>query len=433
MTGVHRGFLVGGIALLLLSLGGWIADRAWNSQAEEKVRQRLLDSLSQDERRRLVNASGDELLRHVSGAEQDIVWLKSTPWGAEVWAQDRLLGQTPMPRPENEAALQLKTPWRGVTLEKGQHQATLAPNLLTLGLRFGGLLGLVLVGWSFRTRSQASEVIQDLNPQPEPELYGDFEKLELCGQGSMGTVFKARSTSANDPSSYALKVLHLELCQSEEFRQRFEREYAICSQLDSDRVVRVHARGEKDDRLWMIMDFVEGPTLTEWLAAQSRNEKEILEMAAAICEGLTYAHNLGVVHRDLKPDNIIITSKQSPVITDFGLARSLHYATITQANTVLGTPAYIAPEQVEGSSVNGQADLYSLGCILYEALAGHPPFQGAAMDVVLAHLTTPPPPLSQNASVSEACEALVHRLLAKDKTERYGSAEEVRQDLLSAR
>jgi serine/threonine protein kinase len=246
----------------------------------------------------------------------------------------------------------------------------------------------------------------------------------------MGTVYRARGTQK--AGTYALKVLHTEWSQSPEFRQRFEREYQICQQLDSPRVVRVHASGEKDGQLWMVMDFVAGPTLTEWLAQKPRTEQQVLTIAAAICEGLSYAHNLGIVHRDLKPDNVIITSEQNPVITDFGLARSRHYATITQAHTVLGTPAYMAPEQIEASTITGQADLYSLGCMLYEALSGRPPFQGEAMEVVMAQLTRQPDPLSQHATVSPSCEQLVHRLLAKDKSQRYASADEVRQDLLAA-
>ncbi len=438
MTRARRGMLVAGVLLALLFLGGWLADRAWNRQAEEDVRRRLLDSLSNDQRRKLLNVSKDELLRQVSGIEQELQWLQSTPWGAEVWEQGRLLGQTPMPRPKGDTTLELRTPWRRATVGPGELQATLSPNLLTLSLRLAGLLGLALIGLSFRSRPEpieaveTVEAIEERKPVAESDRFGDFERLELCGEGSMGTVYRARSSKADNRSVYALKILHPQWSQAEEFRQRFEREYHICRQLDSDRVVRVHAHGEKDGRLWMVMDFVEGPTLTEWLASTPRQECEILEIAVAICDGLSYAHGLGIVHRDLKPDNILVSGERSPVITDFGLARSRHYATITQAHTVLGTPAYIAPEQVEGSTINGQADLYSLGCILYEALAGRPPFQGEAMQVVLAQLTKQPEPLSEYVKVSPACEALVHRLLAKDKSSRYASAEEVRQDLLAA-
>jgi len=433
MVGAHRGILAVGVLLTFLPLAGWLADGHWNNKAEETVRRRLLDSFPTEQRAQLLNASGEEILRQLSGAEQKIEWLQSTPWGAEVWEQDRLLGQTPMPWPEGETTLKLRTPWRTATVNPGESRVTLSPNLLTYTLRLVGLFGLVLIGWSFRSRPFTDEAAEAREPVSDSDKFGEFEKLLLCGQGSMGTVYRARSANFDDRAVYALKVLHPEWSQSEEFRQRFEREYKICSQLDSDRVVRVHACGEKDEKLWMVMDFVEGPTLTEWLAAEPRKEQEVLSMAVAICEGLSYAHNLGIVHRDLKPDNIIITEKNLPVITDFGLARSRHYATITQAHTVLGTPAYIAPEQVEGSVINGQADLYSLGCILYEALAGRPPFQGEAMEVVLAQLTKQPEPLSKHSEVSQACENLVHRLLAKDKTERYASAEEVRQDLLSAK
>lgn len=438
MTRARRGLLIGGVLLALLFLGSWLADRAWNRQAEKEARRRLVMSLKKDskQKQRLLNESEEEILRQASELKSDgVQWLESTPWGAEVWQQGRLLGQTPMARPEGDTTLELRTPWRKATVGPGELQASLSPNRLTLSLRLAGLLGLALIGLSFRSRPEpieAVEATEEPKPVAESERFGDFERLELCGEGSMGTVYRARSSKADDRSVYALKILHPQWSQSEEFRQRFEREYLICRQLDSDRVVRVHANGEKDGRLWMVMDFVEGPTLTEWLASTPRQEREILEIAVAICDGLSYAHSLGIVHRDLKPDNILVNGERLPVITDFGLARSRHYDTITQAHTVLGTPAYIAPEQVEGSTINGQADLYSLGCMLYEALTGRPPFLGEAMQVVLAQLTKQPEPLSKYVTVSPACEALVHRLLAKDKSIRYASADEVRQDLLAA-
>lgn len=438
MKSARRRWLTAGALLLALSLGSWLAEQVWNAQAEQTVRQQLLDTLGDSQQEQLRDASQEELLRQLSGAEQSKVWLNSTPWGAQVWQQGRLLGRTPMPAPTPETTLRLRTPWRTATLSPGEHQATLRPSALSQGLRLVGLLGLLLLALAWRSPSES-----EISPEPQEELkepplipdserFGDFERLELCGQGTMGTVYRARSIDPSDPRPYALKLLHLEPSRSAEFRQRFKREFEICRALDSDTVVRVHAQGEKDGHLWMVMDYVSGPTLTEWLAQTSRDEPTVLRLAAGICQGLSYAHSLGIVHRDLKPDNVIITAGDLPVIADFGLARSRHYDTITQAHTVLGTPAYMAPEQVEGRTADGQADLYSLGCILYEALSGHPPFQGQAMEVVLAQVTRQPEPLSAQAQVSPACEALVHRLLAKDKSERYGSADELRQALLAA-
>lgn len=442
MARAHRGRLATGVVLILFSLGGWLAEQTWNRRTEADARGRLLGLAypNKEDQHDHKHDSMEALLLQAGQADgQRVQWLQSSPWGAEVWQDGTLLGRTPLPLPPSGGApLELRTPWRKATVPAGETQALLGSNLLSHLLRLAGLAGLALVGLAFASRARSSEApdeaepIAESEPLAELERYGDYEMLELCGQGSMGTVYRARSTTKGDSRAYALKVLNPEWSQSDEFRQRFEREYQICRQLDSARVVRVHARGEKDGQLWMVMDFVSGPTLTEWLAAAPRTEQEILALTVEICEGLAYAHNLGVVHRDLKPDNIIIDSGSSPVITDFGLARSRHYATITQAHTVLGTPAYMAPEQIEGSTINGQADLYSLGCILYEALAGRPPFQGEAMEVVMAQLTRQPEPLSQHASVSQACERLVHRLLAKDKSQRYACADEVRQDLLAA-
>jgi serine/threonine-protein kinase len=193
----------------------------------------------------------------------------------------------------------------------------------------------------------------------------------------------------------------------------------------------MQAHGEKNGELWMAMDFVAGQELDHWLAEKPRSEGEIIDLAARLCQGLQHAHDLGIVHRDLKPANIIIVEGDRPVIADFGLARSRHYDTITKAHTTLGTPAYMAPEQGEGYPSDALADLYSLGCILYECLAGRPPFVGEAMQVLLAQLTKTPEPLCQHAKVSPEMETLVHKLLQKDKAKRYGSAEETRQALLS--
>lgn len=432
MTATQRGIRVAGVLLVLLSLVGEVGDRVWNSRAQEAARQRLLQALPEVQRKRHFNDSEDELLRQLSGVDQEIRWLRSIPSGAEVWQHEQRVGATPMPHPGGDSPLELSTPWRSATVGASVLEVVLSATPLAYAFRLAGLLGVALIGWSVRAGRQRGQAPSAPLAVTDEKRYGDFVRLEQAGQGSMGTVYRARASDPKDRKAYALKVLDAEWGESQEFRQRFEREYQICRQLDSDRVVRVYARGEKDGRLWMVMDFVEGETLAQWLAAGHRDQSEVLQLAVAICEGLAYAHHLGIVHRDLKPDNILITANQAPVIADFGLARSAHYATITQAHTVLGTPAYIAPEQVEGSSSDAQADLYSLGCILYEALAGRPPFVGEAMEVVLAQLTQQPEPLSRHAPVSPTVEALVHRLLAKEKSQRYGSAEELRQALLSA-
>jgi hypothetical protein len=432
--GSRRQLLLAGVLLVATYFVGWSAEWRWNQQAREAARQRLLLKLPESQQGAAQTSSDADLLYQVSHSGERREWIDSDPWGAEVWQAGRQLGATPLERPSGDAAVVLHTPWRKGAAPQGSSHIALAAGPLTLGLRLAGLIGLAFLALGLGRKSPSDNADDDAAitqaaPLASASMFGDYRQGDLCGTGAMGMVYHAYHGGQGD-RLYALKVLNSEWSQSEEFRQRFEREYQICRQLDSDLVVRVHARGEKDGQLWMVMDYVEGPTLDRYLADTRSGQAEILSLALDLCEGLAYAHELGIVHRDLKPDNILVTAQGRPVITDFGLARSQHYDTITRAHTVMGTPAYMAPEQVDGSGIDQRADLYSLGCILYEALAGRPPFVGEAMEVVMAQLTREPDPISQHTNLSSEAESLIHRLLAKDKNRRFSSADQVRSALL---
>jgi predicted Ser/Thr protein kinase len=268
---------------------------------------------------------------------------------------------------------------------------------------------------------------------PEELIYGRFVRGEFLGKGNMGQVYKCTSCLLGDKNTYALKVLLPEWSKAEDFRGRFKREADICQKLAHPNLVRAYEHGEKEDRLWMVMDYVDGLELDQWLEKNKPTEKTLLKMAEDLCDGLEYAHELGVIHRDLKPGNILIkNSNGRPVIADFGLARGKHYETITKTNTTLGTPTYMPPEQITGGKGSAQGDLYSLGCILYEALSGKPPFDESDVMKLLTLKLTEDAPTPLEASVaSPELRDIVTKLLFKTPDERYQSAGEVKQAIAS--
>ena len=262
---------------------------------------------------------------------------------------------------------------------------------------------------------------------PEECRFGRFVRREPIGKGAMGEVFRCTSCLPGDGNVYALKVLLPEWSKAEDFRTRFEREVDVCRKFAHPNLVRAYEHGEKDGRLWMVMDFVDGEELESWLHGKPRSEEALTRIFRSICQGLDYAHKVGVVHRDLKPGNILITkANDQPVIADFGLAKGKHYATITKTNTTLGTPMYIAPEQITGGKGSPQSDLYSLGCVMYEALAGTPPFdEKDVMKLLAMKLMQEEPPALAEDKASQKLRDIVHKLLAHSPEERYQSAAEV--------
>lgn len=253
----------------------------------------------------------------------------------------------------------------------------------------------------------------------EADRFGDYVRQEQIGEGAMGVVYRARGGDGG--RNYALKVLREEVCRSPDFVGRFQREVDICSEFDHPGLVSIHAHGEKEGRLWLVMDLVEGAELREKMDEGTLDAGRAREIVLALCEALEHAHSRDVVHRDLKPENILLRAQDgTPVITDFGLARGEHYETITKTDATLGTPAYMPPEQVTGETpADARADLYSLGCILYEMLAGTPPFTGEPIQVIVAHMSQPPPALP---SFDGGLDAVVERLLQKDPEARFQTA-----------
>ncbi len=266
---------------------------------------------------------------------------------------------------------------------------------------------------------------------PDELIYGNFIKEQEIGKGNMGTVYLSRSGHEGDPNKYALKILNPSWGDGKDFRARFDREAKICLKLLHPNLVRAHQSGEKEGQLWMVMDYIEGRELTEWLQEKKHSEQEIAKLFVEVCEGLQYAHEQEIVHRDLKPSNIIVSNKNDrPVIADFGLARGKHYATITKTNTTLGTPTYMPPEQIVGGQGSPQGDLYSLGCIIHEALTGEPAFQANdVLEMLQKKLMGEKPRELTDQEAGPRFREILAKFLANEPQERYSSAREAGEAL----
>ncbi len=274
-----------------------------------------------------------------------------------------------------------------------------------------------------------------------PKVIGRYEIVEELGRGAMGSVFKARDPLVG--RIVALKTIHsmaLEGAQSEEYRARFYREARASGVLTHPGIVPVFDVGEHEGAPFLVMEFVEGRTLAE---AMKKGERYTLDRACEIgrqiAEALGYAHRRGVIHRDIKPANILMTSREvygteRPRITDFGIAK-LAASEITTTGQLLGTPSFMPPEQFTGSPVDGRADLFSLGVILYSIATGEQPFPGETMTAVsykVVH-TEPVPPSKLNPAIPARLEAIIHKCLAKSPADRYQTGEELAQDLAAMR
>ncbi len=261
-----------------------------------------------------------------------------------------------------------------------------------------------------------------LIPKEEVKKVGPYRIHEQVGRGATAEVYRATGPNGE---TVALKWLHEHTGGTEEFANRFRREAEICSKLKHHGIVHVYAWGEHEGRLWMSQEWIDGATLEQ----KPASKQDILKLLKRLCQALDYAHGQGVVHRDLKPSNILLRADGSPVIADFGLARSAHYATITKTETTLGTPTYMPPEQIMGQGSDARSDLYSLGCLIFWLWLGRLPFLGAdPIKTLLAHLHDPVPGMPEDPA---GWAELVGELLAKDREKRPPSAQAVLRRLES--
>jgi serine/threonine protein kinase len=268
------------------------------------------------------------------------------------------------------------------------------------------------------------------DPSP-PLLGGRYAVREPLGRGGMAVVYRATDAVLGRP--VAVKVLSDGLARDPAFVERFRREARAAAGLTHRGVVTVFDHGSEGDVHYIVMELVEGPTLAELLARGPLGIGRAVAIGDAVLAALEEAHSRGLVHRDVKPGNVMLTRSGEVRVMDFGIARSADTETLTGSGKVVGSASYLSPEQVRGLTADPRSDLYSLGCVLYEAMTGRPPLSGSsAMSVAHRHVSEEPAPLGELVAIPPALEAVVMRALAKDPGARYGSAEEMRAALAAA-
>ena len=251
----------------------------------------------------------------------------------------------------------------------------------------------------------------------------------------MALVFKAQDLSLG--RMVAVKILRDSLTTEHDFQQRFQNEARAAANLAHPNIVTVHDFGRVGSRSYIVMEFIEGQNLKTLIKAHAPLSLEYaLDLAVQICAGVGYAHRAGLVHCDLKPHNVLVTAEGRVKVTDFGIARAL--ASITPGeitDTVWGSPQYFAPEQASGQSPTPASDVYSIGVIFYEMLAGRLPFVGQTpQQLALMHMRDEPPRLTQfNPNVPETVERIVNKVLAKEPSARYRTADQLGRILVTYR
>lgn len=261
-------------------------------------------------------------------------------------------------------------------------------------------------------------------------LAGRYALEAVLGQGGMATVFRARRLQ--DGAQVAVKVLREPYAHDQEFVERFQREAQAAAALEHPNVVRVLDSGQEGHVRFIVMEYVQGEDLKTYLRKNGPlTPEEASRVASQVCAALEYAHSQGIVHRDIKPQNILLGEDGCVRVTDFGIARALSSATITETGTVLGSVHYLSPEQVRGDPVTTASDLYALGCVLHEMVTGRLPFDGdSPITVALKHMyEDPPAPRQVNPQVPLWLEGVIRRAMAKRPEDRYSSAAEMREDL----
>ncbi|MEW6278456.1 MAG: serine/threonine-protein kinase, partial [Candidatus Eremiobacterota bacterium] len=295
------------------------------------------------------------------------------------------------------------------------------------GLALGAAFGVV---WrrrrSARLAEERARKITDLivpSGEDDPMLGGSLEGhrvVERLGKGGMATVYRGvPDASLDDSQAVAIKILDPELARDPDFVRRFDRETSVYYQLTHPNIVRVLGHGCFQGRYYLIMELVRGSTLRECVRPEGMTPAEALKLVRPVMLALEFAHRKGIVHRDVKPENVMLTEAGQVKVMDFGMARGKQYATVTATGALLGTPAYMAPEQIQGK-LDPRSDQYSVGVMLYEMLAGTPPFMDDnPVTILMSHLSQPPPPLTERRPGLEATAPVVHRMLAKNPEDRY--------------
>ncbi|MCV7345388.1 bifunctional serine/threonine-protein kinase/transporter substrate-binding domain-containing protein [Mycolicibacterium rhodesiae] len=260
----------------------------------------------------------------------------------------------------------------------------------------------------------------------EATPFGHYQLQELIGRGGMGEVYRAFDTKTD--RVVALKVLPHRLAEDQTFQQRFRREAQAAAALNEPHVVPIHGYGEIDGRLYLDMRLIEGHTLGSILSDTGKPLDPALAVSIVeqVAAALDAAHAAGLIHRDVKPSNILITGRDFAYLIDFGLARTASEAGLTTAGSTLGTLAYMAPERFSGSQADHRSDVYALACVLYECLTGDRPYPDDSLEQQIAgHMTTPAPRPSEKNPKLAAFDGVIAKGMAKKAAQRYASAGEL--------
>ena len=257
-----------------------------------------------------------------------------------------------------------------------------------------------------------------------------YEIIKTIGEGGMANVYLANDTILD--RKVAIKVLRGDLSNDEKFIRRFQREALSVSNLSHPNIVEVYDVGEEDGQYYIVMEYIEGKTLKQLLKKrETLSLPEVIDIMLQLTDGLAHAHESYIIHRDIKPQKIMIRDKGLVKITDFGIAMALNATQLTQTNSVMGSVHYLPPEQANGKSATVKSDIYSLGILMYELITGSVPFKGDnAVEIALKHMKEKIPSIrKQNPTIPQSVENIVIKATAKNPRNRYDSVKEMHDDL----
>ncbi|WP_421384526.1 Stk1 family PASTA domain-containing Ser/Thr kinase [Bacillus salacetis] len=264
-------------------------------------------------------------------------------------------------------------------------------------------------------------------------ISGRYKIVEMIGGGGMANVYLAKDMILD--REVAIKMLRLDFANEEEFIKRFQREAQSATSLAHPNIVSIYDVGEEDDIYYIVMEYVNGMTLKQYIQKHSPiSIEKTIDIMRQLASAISHAHQNHIVHRDIKPQNILIDYDGTVKITDFGIAMALSATSITQTNSVLGSVHYLSPEQARGGMATRKSDIYSLGIVMFELLSGRLPFSGeSAVSIALKHLQSETPSLRRwNQDIPQSVENIVLKATAKDPFQRYDSVEEIEEELRTA-
>lgn len=332
-----------------------------------------------------------------------------------------------MPSPRCFYALRLATDQELITIQQAKRCLT---EIFSNPASANDVPGLLHTnGWI--TSSQRSSLSSLTNANPDQDILAGYELLEMLGSGSMGATYKARQISLD--RILALKVLLPRFSQDPDYIKRFMREARLAAKLNHENIATAYEVGSCSGRYFLAMELVEGITLSNHIKKNGRLEEDkAVAIIIPICYALQYAHEIGIIHRDISPRNIIVKENGKPKLIDMGLAKNITSQNSDDTETAVGTPAYLSPEQALGrKNVDIRTDIYSLGCVFYEMLVGTPPFSGeSALETISKHLNEDIPKL--NTEISPIVRRVVQKMTQRDPLRRYSEPFMIIDDLEAA-